>query len=95
MVWAASKTIKQFKKDYLDKVNLSLGLLILMMEPFTKDLQKMDKSLVKEYFKDLMDFTIQVILDMINLMEMEKFTILINPLLKDILKMELNMEKDV
>lgn len=61
------------KRGYSDMEILFLELFILMMELFIKVLYKMDKSLEKEYFKDLMDSTIKDILGMISLMELVKF----------------------
>ncbi len=61
------------KRDYSDMEILFLELLILMMELFIKALYKMDKSLVKEYFKDLTDSIIKDTLGMISLMELVKF----------------------
>lgn len=74
---------------------LYLVLLILMMERFFKDLYKMAKSQVMEFCKEMMDFIIQAILDMINSMAAEKFIILINQFIKVSLKMDFNMEKDI
>jgi len=90
-----SKIVKEFKKDYLDMEILYLVLLILMMERFFKDLYKMGKNRVKEFYKEMMDFIIQVILDMINLMGVEKFIILTGQFIKVSLKMDFNMEKDI
>jgi hypothetical protein len=89
------KIIKEFKKDYSDMEILYLVLLILMMERFFKDLYKMAKSQVMEFCKEMMDFIIQAILDMINSMAAEKFIILINQFIKVSLKMDFNMEKDI
>lgn len=66
-----------------------------MMERFFKDLYKMAKSQVMEFCKEMMDFIIQAILDMINSMAAEKFIILINQFIKVSLKMDFNMEKDI
>lgn len=90
-----SKINKAYKKVYLGMDCLFLELSILMMEPFIKDLYKMDKNQVKENSKDPMDFNIPVILNMINSMGMDKFIILINQLIQDILKTDFKMEKVV
>jgi hypothetical protein len=55
----------------------------------------MAKSQVMEFCKEMMDFIIQAILDMINSMAAEKFIILINQFIKVSLKMDFNMEKDI
>ena len=88
-----SKTNKEFKKDCSDMEISYLESLIFLMELSMKDLYKMDKNLEKALLKDQMDSIILVILNMINLMALDKFITLINQLTLENSKMESKMEK--
>lgn len=74
-------------------VILFLELLILVMEPYTKDLYKMDKNQAKQLSKDQTDFITPDISNTINLMVTERFTISINQHIQVTLETDLRMEK--
>jgi hypothetical protein len=93
--WVLSRTIRLFKKDSSDMVNLSLESSLSLMGLSTKALWKMGKNQAKVLFKERMAFITLDTLNTINLMEMAKFITLTNQTSREPFKKAYKTEKDV